>query len=113
MPFDLYPPGFHVDHIIPRQHGGVTDLENLALACMHCNRHKGPNLTGIDPLTGSITALFNPRRDAWADHFEWREAELVGRTAIGRCTIVVLAINAPDFRTVREWLIIENRFPIG
>jgi hypothetical protein len=113
MPADFYPPGFHVDHIVARQHGGATDLGNLALACLHCNRHKGPNLTGIDPLTGSITPLFNPRRDVWSQHFQWREAELLGRTATGRCTIAVLAINAPDFQAVREWLKKENRFPLG
>ena len=79
MPSELYPAGFHVDHIIPRQHRGATDLENLAPACMHCNRHKGPNLAGIDLLNGSVTPLFNPRRDLWSDHFEWRDAELVFR----------------------------------
>lgn len=53
MPADSYPLGFHVDHIIPRQHGGLTQLDNLALACLHCNRHKGPNLAGLDPLDGA------------------------------------------------------------
>ena len=28
------------DHIIPRQHGGETHDENLALACLRCNRYK-------------------------------------------------------------------------
>ncbi len=27
------------DHIIAVQHGGETELQNLALACMRCNRH--------------------------------------------------------------------------
>lgn len=39
---------FHVEHVIPRQHGGGDEPENLALACHHCNLHKGPNLTGIE-----------------------------------------------------------------
>ena len=39
----------HVEHIVPRMHGGSDDLENLALACIDCNLHKGSNLTGIDP----------------------------------------------------------------
>ena len=42
----LFP--FHIEHIRPRQHEGSDDLQNLALACYHCNRHKGPNLTAID-----------------------------------------------------------------
>jgi len=32
----------HVEHIIPKTHGGSDDLENLALACIDCNLHKGP-----------------------------------------------------------------------
>ena len=39
----------HVEHIIPKIHGGSDDVENLALACIDCNLHKGTNLTGIDP----------------------------------------------------------------
>ena len=40
---------FHIEHIIPRQHGGIDDAENLALACPDCNLRKGPNLSGLDP----------------------------------------------------------------
>lgn len=112
LPADLYPLVFHVDHIIPRQHGGPTELDNLALACLHCNRHKGPNLAGIDPLDGKVVQLFHPRRDSWLEHFEWHQAELTGRSAIGRCTIVVLSINAADFQAVRESLMREARFPL-
>src|SRR6476646_7183109 len=39
----------HVEHIIPRVHGGTDRLENLALACIDCNLHKGTNLTEMDP----------------------------------------------------------------
>jgi 5-methylcytosine-specific restriction endonuclease McrA len=31
------------DHIIAEQHGGQTNGDNLALACVDCNRFKGPN----------------------------------------------------------------------
>ena len=37
------------DHIIPVQHGGKTEIGNLALACLRCNRHKGPNVGSFDP----------------------------------------------------------------
>ena len=46
-----------------------TVESNLALACHHCNLHKGPNLTGIDPLTQLVTTLFNPRVDRWDEQF--------------------------------------------
>src|SRR5256886_12503569 len=61
----------HVEHIIPRIHGGSDDLENLALSCIDCNLHKGTNLTGLDPQNHKLTPLFHPRRQGWEDHFEW------------------------------------------
>ena len=30
------------DHVIARQHGGQTALDNLAYTCFQCNRYKGP-----------------------------------------------------------------------
>src|SRR5437868_14734681 len=72
----------HIEHILPTVHGGSDDLENLALACIHCNLHKGTNLTGIDPETARRTRLFDPRRDRWGEHFEWRGIYIVGKTAI-------------------------------
>jgi hypothetical protein len=48
---------------------GPSRLDNLALACWTCNLKKGPNLSGVDPMTGQVAALFNPRDDEWAEHF--------------------------------------------
>jgi len=110
LPSEFFPLTFHVDHITPRQHGGVAELDNLAWACLHCNRHKGPDLAGLDPLNGELVQLFHLRRDVWSDHFEWRGTDLTGRTPIGRATVRVLAINAVDFRAVREALVQEGRF---
>jgi 5-methylcytosine-specific restriction endonuclease McrA len=50
-----------VDHVTARKHGGQTTAENLAYACFDCNRHKGTDLSSIDPRTGRIVQLFNPR----------------------------------------------------
>jgi hypothetical protein len=57
-----------------------------------------------------LVKLFHPRRDLWRDHFEWQGTELLGRTPMGRVTVRVLAINAPDFRAVRDSLQREGRF---
>ena len=54
----------HIEHIIPHQHRGTDEPDNLALACHYCNHFKGPNLAGIDPLTGAITILFTRDRIA-------------------------------------------------
>lgn len=80
---------FHVDHIIAEQHGGSDDFENLALCCSRCNYSKGPNLSGIDPSSGSIVPLFNPRTESWHDHFELHGALIIGRTPTGRATVRV------------------------
>lgn len=33
--------GCEVDHIISEKHGGPTDADNLAFACVFCNQAKG------------------------------------------------------------------------
>jgi len=112
MPEALYPTTpFPIDHIIARQHGGLTIPENLALSCLHDNTHKGPNIAGIDPLTARITRSFNPRRDRWTRHFRWEGPYLVGRTSDGRTTIIVFAMNHPDAVAVRQSLIEVGLFP--
>lgn len=92
----------HVEHILPRFHGGGDDLDNLALACIDCNLHKGTNLTGIDPQTNKVTELFHPRRQRWEDHFAWRGIYVVGKTAVGRTTIRVLNMNSEDQLALRS-----------
>lgn len=106
-------PRHQVDHVIAIQHGGSDDASNLALACLYCNLHKGPNIAGRDPTTTELTRLFHPRRDRWREHFAWEEARLVGLTPIGRTTVQVLAINDPLLIAIREALIDEGRFPPG
>ena len=92
----------HIEHIIPKKHGGSDDLENFALACIDCNLHKGPNLTGIDPETDEITELFHPRNHLWADHFQWEGIYIVGRTSIGRTSVRVLNMNSEDQLALRS-----------
>jgi hypothetical protein len=89
-------------HIVARQHGGGDDSGNLALACYHCNAHKGPNLSGLDPESGALVRLFHPRRDEWDEHFERNGVLIVGRTAVGRATVGLLKMNTSDRRRLRE-----------
>ncbi|MBE2287463.1 MAG: HNH endonuclease [Prosthecobacter sp.] len=86
----------HIEHIRPIKHGGTDAVENLCLACIDCNLHKGTNLTGIDPETDEITPLFHPRRDNWDEHFIWNGIRIAGRTAVGRATVRVLDLNGDD-----------------
>lgn len=111
MPQVFYPTvPFPIDHIIARQHLGPTTPGNLALSYLHCNSHKGPNIAGMDPRTKKLTKLFHPRRHKWDRHFRWVGPVLVGRTAVGRVTVVVLAMNDPDLLEVRRALIEEGIF---
>jgi hypothetical protein len=110
IPRAVYRLPFQIDHILARQHGGRSLSSNLAIACYHCNLHKGPNIASLDPVSGKITRLFHPRRDRWDDHFVWDGPLLVGRTAIGRATIWALAVNDTDFLAVRAALIREGNW---
>ncbi len=92
--YDILP--FQIDHVIAIKHHGPTSAENLVLSCYNDNLHKGPNIAGLDPATGQLTRLFNPRRDDWHEHFAWNGPELVGLTAIGRTTIDVLNMNLAE-----------------
>jgi hypothetical protein len=96
---------FHIEHIVPRQHCDDDTAENLALACPACNLVKGPNLTGIDPLTKKVTTLFHPRRDKWNEHFGYEGTHLVGKTSTGRATVSLLRMNDAHRLRVRALLL--------
>jgi hypothetical protein len=88
---------FEIDHIIPLKQGGEDGPNNLALACRACNLWKSDALSAADPTTGMETALYNPRQQAWADHFAVETAapfRILGQTAVGRATIERLRFNA-------------------
>jgi hypothetical protein len=82
-----------------------------ALACFACNRHKGPNVAGVDPKTRRIVPLFNPRRHKWSRHFRWEGPVLIGRTPNGRATVIALKINLDHRIELRQGLIDEGVFP--
>ncbi|MFN0078285.1 MAG: HNH endonuclease [Prosthecobacter sp.] len=98
---------FHVEHIIALQHRGPSTLGNLALACGHCNAHKGTNLTSRDPDTDKVELLFHPRQQAWHEHFHLDGALVIGLTPAGRTTVWLLQINIEHRVHLREWLIAE------
>jgi len=99
----------HIEHIVAKQHGGSDDVDNLALACHRCNLRKGPNLTGVDRLSGDLVPLFHPRRDPWAEHFLLRGVRIMGITPIGRATVYVLAMNDARRLELRSELLARNQ----
>jgi hypothetical protein len=111
LPQECYEATFHVEHISAQQHGTDDRLTNLAWCCPRCNRKKGPNLAGVDPLTQAAILLFHPRNDQWHEHFHWNGPVLIGMTPTARATIAVLDLNNGDRVRVRESLITEGMFP--
>jgi hypothetical protein len=111
IPQAFYPSPFEIDHIIARQHQGLTIANNLALSCLHCNSHKGPNIAGRDRSTRKLSPLFNPRRHSWPRHFRWDGVYLRGRTPFGRVTVAVLNMNGPFLVQLRQQLMDEGLFP--
>lgn len=104
---------FTVDHVVPLSLGGVDALENLALACFHCNRRKTNRLMGIDPEFDEETPLFNPRQQIWREHFIWSTDGLLilGLTAVGRAVIATLALNRERVINIREADKVVGRHP--
>ncbi|MGE0128170.1 MAG: HNH endonuclease [Blastocatellales bacterium] len=101
-----------IDHVIALKHGGRTEEKNLALACAICNNNKGSDLATIDPLSGEIVPLFNPRTQNWDDHFELFGAQIIGRTAIGRATVALLRLNDDERLSYRQSLVNAKRYPL-
>jgi hypothetical protein len=98
------------DHIVPLQHGGQTDADNLTLSCMRCNRYKGPNIGSFDPETGNLVPFFNPRTQDWANHFELGGAIIRPRTAEARVTVKIFRMNDEDRVLERQRLIEASLF---
>ncbi len=100
---------FHIEHVIAKQHtpddDNLDDRKRLAFSCDRCNLFKGPNLSSIDPESGEIVNLFNPRTDNWTDHFAPRGGKIVGLTPTGRATARLLNMNDSRRVDLREqWL---------
>ena len=93
-----------VDHIVAEKHGGQTTEENLSLCCATCNQYKGSDLSSIDPESGLVTTLFDPRTDRWDEHFRIGDGTIEPLTPRGRVTVRLLHFNLPSRIKVRQLL---------
>ena len=93
---------FHIDHIIPEMDGGLTEPENLALACVSCSLRKGARQFSVDPTTRRLVRLFHPRRQRWPAHFRWNGFRVMGITATGRATVDALKLNRGTMLAIRS-----------
>lgn len=92
------------DHIRPRSKGGNTSFENVCRACRACNEFKTDSTHAVDPITGELTPLFDPRTQAWDEHFAWSadRARVEGLSPAGRATVVALRMNRPTITAARS-----------
>lgn len=100
-----------MDHVISEKHGGPTDSDNLAYACIYCNQAKGTDIGSIDWDSGEFLRFFNPRKDAWSDHFALGDIEIVAKTKTGTVTARILRFNDLDRLREREELKAIGRYP--
>jgi hypothetical protein len=107
---DSYSP-HQVDHIISRKHGGQSDSDNLAYACLRCNAWKGTDIGSFDSQSGTLVSLFHPRRQRWEDHFVLRGAVIEPLTAEGQATARLLKLNLDKRVVERHLLVIVGRYP--
>lgn len=113
---DKYSPtAFTIDHVLPESLDGTSDIENLAYACFLCNRLKSNKLKVFDTITEKWMPLFSPRQHNWNDHFSWSEdaTQVIGLTAIGRCTIKELRLNREKLIEYRQCIIPFGTHPPG
>lgn len=101
----------HIDHIISRKHGGLSDIENLAYACVSCNRNKGSDVASIDGGSGEIVRLFHPRHDLWADHFQLDGCSIRALSDVGAATAGLLKFNVPERLAERSILQSLGSYP--
>jgi hypothetical protein len=100
----------HIDHIVSRKHGGLSDIENLAYACALCNRSKGSDLTSINGRC-EIVHMFHPRHDRWADHFQLDGCSIRAISDVGAATSELLKLNAPERLAERSLLQVLGSYP--
>lgn len=104
---------FTVDHVVPTSQEGTGELNNLALACFHCNRQKSNQVSAADPVTGEEAPLFNPRQENWSDHFIWSSdgLRIIGRSPTGRATVEALRLNRERIVRIRATDVEVKRHP--
>ncbi len=93
------------------KHGGQTVAENLAYACLACNRYKGSDLGSICKPTDELIRFFNPRIDAWIDHFTLDGVIIKPLTTIGQVTERIFQFNARERLQERATLRSVGRYP--
>jgi hypothetical protein len=103
--------GCEVDHVIAVKHGGLTEADNLAYACVFCNRHKGSDIASISLRSGLYIRFFNPRKDRWSEHFQLQGLHIDSVSEIGEVTVRIFRFNDDERMLERQELKAAGRYP--
>jgi hypothetical protein len=103
--------GCKVDHMISVKRGGPTETDNLAFACVFCNRQKGSDIGSILWRISEFSRFFNPRIDRWEEHFRLGRVSIPPQTSIGEVTAHILEFNHGDRLLERQTLIAMGKYP--
>jgi len=78
-----------IDHIILRAQGGVSEADNLCLACSRCNGRKRDLTHAYDLETDRRVQMLHPRHQRWSWHFRWSQdgIRILRRAAWGWVTV--------------------------
>ncbi len=101
---------FKIEHITPLKLNGTNSHSNLALSCRSCNRYKSSHISSTDIETQSDVPLFQPRNNRWSQHFtvDIESGNILGLTAIGRASIVLLKMNSGTQVIARkQWMFLD------
>jgi hypothetical protein len=101
---------FQMEHIISLKHGGSSEVDNLALACVFCNRYKGSDIAALIPSGNELVRFYNPRTDGWREHFRLNGVAIEPLTNIGEATIRILQMNHDDQILERQVLQLRGRY---
>ncbi len=102
--------GCAIDHIISLKHGGSNEPENLAYACVFCNRYKGSDVGSVILETKEFVRFYNPRDDHWSEHFKLDDATIIAKTSVGEVTARILGFNDERRIIERQLLIAKGRY---
>lgn len=96
--------------MISEKHRGATTAENLAYACVFCNRAKGSDIGSLAE-SGQYTRFYNPRSDRWSEHFSLSGVKIAPRSPIGEATARILNFNTAERLLERQALVQKGRYP--
>src|SRR5439155_23109000 len=96
--------------IISKKHGGSSSIDNLAYACVLCNRYKGTDIASIDR-SGRTIRFFDPRRDSWEEHFKLDGPVIQPLTPVGEVTARMLRLNAAERIIERRLMQALGQYP--